>query len=53
MINEFTQLIEHYSLKDATKAEKYIKLMKEMIAKFYEAESQPENRPKKIEMQKE
>ncbi len=35
MIKDFTQLVEHYSLKDATKAEKYIKLMKEVIAKFY------------------
>lgn len=42
MIREFTQLIEYYSLKDSSKAEKYIKLMKEMIAKFYEKE---ENQP--------
>jgi hypothetical protein len=44
MVREFTQLIEYYSLNDVTKAEKYIKLMKELIAKFYNGEGpQPEN----------
>jgi hypothetical protein len=44
MVREFTQLIEYYSLNDVAKAEKYIKLMKELIAKFYNGEvPQPEN----------
>ena len=44
MVREFTQLIEYYSLNDVMKAEKYIKLMKELIAKFYNGEgTQPQN----------
>jgi hypothetical protein len=45
MVREFTQLIEYYSLKDVVKAEKYIKLMKSLIVRFY---SKEETGPQKV-----
>lgn len=51
MVREFTQVIQYYSLKDVVKAEKYIKLMKEMIAKYFDVDNK-KNENKEYEMQK-
>lgn len=52
MVREFTQVIQYYSLKDVARAERYIKLMKEMIKKYYDAESKKEQPKGGYQMQK-